>query len=150
MNLIEMEAWSKRSADLSHGQAAELAHLDLVEVLAQSHGDSWVLVANSRIGVAAGRGWELRVRPRLAVPKLFFLLAYASDPDGWKDEVAQFAYEPDLLDAVASGFAWHALNALELGILRGYVHIDERSIALRGRVRFGEQIVRTARPPVPN
>jgi 5-methylcytosine-specific restriction enzyme subunit McrC len=107
------------------------------------------LVANSRIGVAIGNGWELRVRPRLAVPKLFFLLAYAADPDGWKDESAEFAFEPDLLDAVASGFSWHALTALERGILRGYVHLDERLTTIRGRVRFGDQIARSASLPLP-
>src|SRR5687767_553872 len=115
MKLIEMDAWSRQSTELSHDQAAELADLALVDVVAQAHGDSWLLVSNSRIGVATGSGWELRVKPRLAVPKLFFLLAYAADPDGWKDESAEFAFEPDLLDAVASGFSWHALNALEIG-----------------------------------
>jgi 5-methylcytosine-specific restriction enzyme subunit McrC len=149
MSLIEMEAWSKQTAELSHDQAAELADLDLVEVVAQTRGDSWRLVANSRIGVAAGNGWELRVRPKLAVPKVFFLLAYAADSDGWKDDSAEFAFEPDLLDVVASGFSWHALNALERGILRGYVGIEERLAGIRGRVRFGDQIARSANLPLP-
>src|SRR5262245_59977377 len=105
MNLMEMDAWARRAAELTHDQAAELAALDLVEVVAQPHGDSWVLIANSRIGVATGSGWELRVSPRLGVPKLFFLLAYAADPDGWKDEAAEFEFEGDLLDAIASGFS---------------------------------------------
>src|SRR5262245_25558645 len=147
--VIEMEAWSECLAELSHDQAAELSDLDLVDVIAQPHGDSWLLVGSSRIGVATGSGWELRVRPRLTVPKLFFLLAYAADPDGWKDESAEFAFEPDLLDAVASGFSWHALTALERGILRGYVHLDERLAAIRGRVRFGDQIARNASLPLP-
>lgn len=144
-----MEAWSRQSAELSHEQAAELSGLDLVDVLAQVHSESWLLVANSRIGIATGRGWELRVTPRLAVPKLFFLLAYAADPAGWKDETAEFAFEPDLLDAVASGFSWHALSALERGVLRGYVRLDERLLAIRGRIRFGEQIARSASLPLP-
>jgi 5-methylcytosine-specific restriction enzyme subunit McrC len=149
MNVIEMEAWSKRSTELSHDQAAELASLDLVQVVAQAYGDPWLLVADSRIGVATGGGWELRVKPRLAIPKLFFLLAYAADPDGWKDESAEFAFDPDLLDAVASGFSWHALNALERGVLHGYVRIEERLPTIRGRVRFAEQIARSASLPLP-
>jgi 5-methylcytosine-specific restriction enzyme subunit McrC len=149
VKLVEMEAWSQQRAELSHDQAAELAGLDLVDVFAQAHAESWQLVANSRIGVATGTGWELRVRPKLAVPKLFFLLAYAADPDGWKDEVAEFAFEPDLLEAVASGFSWQALNALERGVLRGYVRIEERLIGIRGRVRFGDQIARSANLPLP-
>src|SRR5690348_13308332 len=149
MTLIEMEAWSQNVAELSHDQAAELSPLDLVDVVALPHGGSWLLIGNSRIGVATGNGWELRVRPRLDIPKLFFLLAYAADPDGWKDESAEFAFEPDLLDAVASGFSWHALTALERGILRGYVHLDERLVSIRGRVRFGDQIARSANLPLP-
>jgi 5-methylcytosine-specific restriction enzyme subunit McrC len=144
-----MEAWSKHATDLSHDQAAELASLDLVQVVAQAYGDHWLLVADSRIGVATGGGWELRVKPRLAIPKLFFLLAYAADPDGWKDESAEFAFDPDLLDAVASGFSWHALNALERGVLHGYVRIEERLPTIRGRVRFAEQIARSASLPLP-
>ncbi len=147
--LIEMEAWSKSVAELTHDQAAELARLDLVDVVARPPADSWLLIADSRIGVATGRGWELRVRPRLVVPKLFFLLAYAADPKGWKDESAQFAVERDLLDVIASGFSWHALAALERGILRGYVRIDERLTGIRGRVRFGDQIARNANLPLP-
>jgi 5-methylcytosine-specific restriction enzyme subunit McrC len=149
VRLIEMAAWSRLDVELSHDQAAELAGLDLVDVVAQPHGDTWVLVGNSRIGVAIGNGWELRVRPRLAVPQLFFLLAYAADPKGWRDESAEFAFEPDLLDAVASGFSWHALRALEQGLLRGYVHIDERLTTIRGRIRFGDQIARSASLPLP-
>jgi 5-methylcytosine-specific restriction enzyme subunit McrC len=144
-----MEAWSRLSVELSHDQAAELAALDLVDVVAQAHGDAWLLVANSRIGVALGSGWELRVRPKLAVPQLFFLLAYAADPKGWKDESAEFAHERDLLDAVASGFSWHALNALERGLLRGYIHTDDRLTTIRGRIRFGDQIARSATLPLP-
>ena len=106
-------------------------------------------MAKSRIGVATGSGWELRVKPKLAVPKLFFLLAYAADPDGWKDEVAEFAFEEELLGAIASGFSFHALSALERGVLRGYVRIDEQLSGIRGRVRFGDQIARSATLPLP-
>ena len=144
-----MEAWSRVGVDLSHDQAAELAGLALVDVVAQTHEDAWLLIANSRIGIAIGNGWELRVRPKLAVPQLFFLLAYAADPKGWKDESAEFAFEPDLLDAIASGFSWHALSALERGLLRGYVHVDEQLTTIRGRIRFGDQIARSASLPLP-
>ena len=149
MKLLEMPAWSRSSAELSHDEAAQLAELDLVDVLAMAREETWQLVSNSRIGVANGPGWELRVSPRLAIPKLFFLLAYALDPDGWKDQSADFMAEPDLLDAIASGFSWHALRAIEQGVLRGYVQIDERLTTIRGRIRFGDQIARNASLPFP-
>jgi 5-methylcytosine-specific restriction enzyme subunit McrC len=149
VKFIEMDAWSRCAVELSHDQAAELAGLGLVDVVAEPHSDAWVLVGDSRIGVAVGNGWELRVKPRIAVPKLFFLLAYATDPKGWKDESAEFAFEPDLMDAVASGFSLHALLALEHGILRDYVRVDERLTTIRGRIRFGDQIARNASLPLP-
>jgi 5-methylcytosine-specific restriction enzyme subunit McrC len=147
---IEIEAWSQVDVELPHAQAAELASFGLVEVVAKGREDAWTLVAHSRIGVAFGIGWEVRVRPRLAVPQLFFLLGYASDPKGWKDQAAPFATDPDdLLGAIAAGFSAHSLTALERGLLRGYLRIDERMQTIRGRVRFGDQIARNATLPLP-
>ena len=71
-----------------------------------------------------------------------FLLGYAKDHDGWKRLVTTFDEVDDLLSAIASGFSWHATWALDRGVMRGYLHRDEREIALRGRVRFGDQIAR--------
>jgi len=147
--LIEMPAWSRTDVELEHDQAAEVVRLGLVDVVARGREHEWTFVADSRIGVAFGSGWELRVRPRLAIPKLFFLLAYASDPKAWRDQSADFADEPDLLDAVASGFSWHALRAIECGLLRGYLQTDERLPTIRGRIRFGDQIARSASLPLP-
>ena len=96
-----------------------------------------------------GDGWELRIRPALDVPRLMFLLAYAADQRGWKDIVAPFEQERDEVAAIASGFAWHANRALERGPIRGYRRREERSDALRGRVRFADQIARGAGLPIP-
>jgi len=150
MTLIEMEAWSPlTNVVLTHEQAAEIAQLGLVEVVAQSHDGSWILSGTSRIGVAAGHGWELRVTPRLSVPRLFFLLAYATDPKGWLGRRAEFTEAPDLLGAIASGFSWHALHAVERGLLRGYLTVDERLLTVRGRILFADQIAKDGGLPLP-
>jgi 5-methylcytosine-specific restriction enzyme subunit McrC len=94
------------------------------------------------VGVLVGDGWELRIRPRLDVPRLMFLLAYAADQGGWRDIVAPFEEERDEVAAVASGFSWHALRAVERGPLRGYQRRDERRDNLRGRIRFADQVAR--------
>jgi 5-methylcytosine-specific restriction enzyme subunit McrC len=83
------------------------------------------------------------------VPKLLFLLAYSSNPHGWKDLVADFSEADELFDAVASGFSWHVTRALEQGVLRGYVSIEERRQDLRGRVRFADQLARVPGLPIP-
>ena len=46
--------------------------------------DLWQVRTGSKVGVVLGDGWELWVAPKLPVPRLMFLLAYARDPNGWK------------------------------------------------------------------
>jgi 5-methylcytosine-specific restriction enzyme subunit McrC len=149
MTRIQMREWSSATAVLTHDQAAELAGLGLVDVAAEPHQNEWRLKSDSHVGVAVGEGWELRVHPKLDVRKLFFLLAYARDPRGWKSTVAGFEFEPELLDAVANAFSAHATRALERGIIRGYLGVDDRLPTVRGRIRFGDQIARSGGFPLP-
>ena len=149
MKLLELAAWSKEAAELTVSEVAEIAQTGLVDVVAGSTAGEFRLVTNSRVGVASGDGWELRVRPKLAIPRLFFLIAYARDPNGWKDQSAFFEGADDLVDAIASGFAWQALNAVEGGLLRGYVEVEDRIPTIRGRLRFADQIARNATLPIP-
>jgi 5-methylcytosine-specific restriction enzyme subunit McrC len=146
---LELKAWSRLDCDLSHSEAASIRETGLVDVVAEPAQGRWRIESGSRVGVAIGATWELRVEPRIEVPQLLFLLAYALDPNGWKDEVAGFSAEPRLLDAIAAGFSWHALRSIEQGLLRGYLNVDERSPAVRGRIRFGDQITRLAALPLP-
>lgn len=129
--------------------AAELKRSDLVDVRLLSAPDKWELASESKIGVVVAEGWELRVHPKLEIPKLLFLLAYSHSQDGWRDVLAGFGEERQLLDAVANGFAAHCTKAFERGLLRGYVPLEERRPDLRGRVRFGDQIARSAGLPIP-
>jgi 5-methylcytosine-specific restriction enzyme subunit McrC len=94
--------------------------------------------------VILGDGWEFRIRPKLAIPRLLFLLAYSRQAEGWKDMTAGFEEESDIFDAVAHGYAWQLERSLERGVLRGYVQVEERSLSLRGRLRFADQIARNA------
>jgi 5-methylcytosine-specific restriction enzyme subunit McrC len=150
MPLLEFAAWSRLGGcELTQAEAAEIQSSGLVDVVAEPQQEHWQLVSDSQVGVAVGPTWEVRITPRLEVPQLFFLLAYARDPKGWKDQEAAFASEPELLDAVAAGFSWHALRTIEQGLLRGYVHLDERLTTIRGRIRFGDQIARSATLPLP-
>lgn len=144
---LELECWSEEFVSLSSQQASEITQSALVDL--QPAGDLWRIVADSRIGVATGSDWEVRVHPRMAIPQLFFLLAYASDPKGWRDQMARFHHEDTLLDSIASGFAFNALRVLERGIMRGYVTTEDRLTTIRGRIRFGDQISRSVTLPLP-
>lgn len=103
----------------------------------------------SRVGVVVGPDWELRVRPRLEVPQLFFLLSYARDPKGWRQQRALFGSDRGLFDAMAEGFSHLALDALERGVLRGYIRRQEQVVQLRGRIDFAMQAARGGGLPLP-
>lgn len=134
---------------LSSAQAVAIERAGLADVLAGPGQGFWEIRTGSKIGVVVGDDWELRVTPRIDVPRLMFLLAYAQDQRGWKKITAQFGREDDLFGAIASGFSWHATWALDRGLLRGYVGREERRNDIRGRVLFGAQIARSGGLPLP-
>jgi 5-methylcytosine-specific restriction enzyme subunit McrC len=142
MLLTTVKAWGTERVDLPAGVAHAVAAGGLVRVELERPPDEWRLIADSRVGVAMGENWEIRVVPRLAIPKLIFLLGYASDPNGWRELTARMAHEDELFRAVASGFATHAWRAIETGVLRGYLSTDESATVIRGRIRIGDQLAR--------
>jgi 5-methylcytosine-specific restriction enzyme subunit McrC len=144
-----LRAWERQERMLPPEVAAAVSATEAVRVTALEPPTRWCLETNSKIGVIVGDGWELRIRPRLAVPRLFFLLAYSRSTTGWRETVAAFSEHDDVLEALASGFATHAERAVEQGLLRGYVAIDERRNEFRGRVRFADQLARSTGLPLP-
>jgi 5-methylcytosine-specific restriction enzyme subunit McrC len=131
---------------LSADQAVAIEQAELADVVPGPTAGTWYVRTGSKVGVVLGDDWELRVRPHLSVPGLMFLLGYSRDQRGWRRDIAEFEEEDDLLAAIASGFSWHAIWALERGALRGYIRHDERRHDLRGRVLFGEQLSRGGLP----
>jgi 5-methylcytosine-specific restriction enzyme subunit McrC len=144
-----VRAWERTRISMDAAHATELAEFDVVRVEVDDPPTSWWVRPDSRVGVLSGAGWELRIDPRLRIPNLLFLLAYSQSPSGWRDIVARFGREDDLVAAVAAGFSWHAARALEPGVLRGYVSLEERRPDLRGRIRFGDQLAQLPGMPLP-
>ncbi|MCY4087740.1 MAG: restriction endonuclease [Actinomycetia bacterium] len=146
--IIELQAWSRKTVSLPAETATALERSGLVDVRPGATPGEWEIASDSRVGVCVAEVWELRVHPKLGIPKLLFLLAYARCPDGWRG-LAGFGRERQLLDAVANGFAAQCQKAFERGLLRGYTPIEETRTDLRGRVRFGDQIARAGGLPLP-
>ena len=144
MTVVSLRAWDDGVFDLTEEQAVAIEREELANVLVGPSAGTYRVKTGSRVGVIVGDDWEVRVSPKLDVPRLMFLLGYASDPRGWRNLVAGFEREDTLFEAIASGFSWHAWWAVERGLLRGYVPREERSPTLRGRVMFAAQIARGA------
>jgi 5-methylcytosine-specific restriction enzyme subunit McrC len=144
-----VKAWTRSVRRIDPAHALELSQQRVVRVSPVQAPDLWLIETDSKVGVLVGDGWELRIQPRLAIPKLLFLLAYSQRPNGWKELLAGFEQTDELFDAVAAGFSWQLERALDEGPLRGYVTIDERRNDFRGRVRFADQIAHSHGLPLP-
>lgn len=148
--MIEIPAWSSAERELTTEQATALESAELADVLATNRLGIWTIRTGSKVGIVVGDGWELRIQPRLNVPRLMFLLSYAVDPNGWRTQQADFDKDDELFAAIAHGFSHHAVIALERGLLRGYVRHDELRNDIRGRVMFDRLIARGGLPlPAP-
>jgi 5-methylcytosine-specific restriction enzyme subunit McrC len=146
---IDLRAWDSTVTDLPEHVAPALVRSGLVDVAADTPPSRWRLITDSRVGVLDMAGCTVRVRPRLAIPRLMFLLSYAVDPKGWRRLGPLFGVEDELFAAVAHGFAVHAERALSPAPLRGYLSIDDQALTLRGRLRVGDQTAKWAGLPIP-
>lgn len=108
----------------------------------------WSLTATSYVGTLVTPAIELLVRPKAALHNVFQMLDVAPDAFGPRD----FGFESDrnLLSIVAELFARSVERTIGTGLLRAYRHIEERSMAVRGRIDLAEAVRRPGVPiPVP-
>lgn len=146
---IDLSAWSEQLEDLPAEVATALTQSGLVDVRIAEPPARWRLITDSRVGVLTVSDCDIRVTPKLAIPRLMFLLSYAADPRGWRELGPLFNVEDDLFSAVAHGFALQAERALSPAPLRGYVVVEESETTLRGRVRMSDQLARRPGLPIP-
>lgn len=144
-----LTAWKPERRELPETHALAIARTGVVRVEPVDEQDCWLLTPDSKVGVLVGDDWQIGIKPRLAIPRLMFLLGYSLRPDGWQELEAMLDKEPMLHDAVAAAFSVYAERALRPGVLHGYVSIDEASPGIRGRLRFGDQIARNPGLPLP-
>lgn len=84
----------------------------------------------------------VRIVPKVPISRLFFLLGYALNPKGWRDDQIDLAEQSDLLPALAHAFERQTDRALRQGLLQGYRRTEESAWVVRGRLREAEQIRR--------
>jgi 5-methylcytosine-specific restriction enzyme subunit McrC len=110
----------------------------------------WRIAADRHVGVAvvtasggaAAPLVTVRIAPKVHINRLFFLLGYALNPRGWREDQIDVAEHTDLLPALAHTFERQAEHATRLGLLQGYRHTQDSAMVVRGRIREGEQLRR--------
>ncbi|KDA43154.1 McrC family protein [Frankia sp. BMG5.23] len=142
VELTEGAGWQRRK--LSPGQADALDASEVAQVRQRRADGTCEVKDNALVGtVRLGSGedtFEVRIRPKVTIRRLLFLLGYAQDRGRWFEDEVQAAEEPDLLPAVAAAFARTASRALAHGVPRGYRQVDAALPVLRGRLRESAQL----------
>lgn len=102
------------------------------------------LTADSTVGVLRFRAGhetvELRVRPKVPIARLFWMLSHARDDRGWLSDDAELETVDDFVPALALAFTAAVSRALAPGILQGYRVAEESLQTLRGRLREADQL----------
>ena len=144
MTLLELtEAGGPVDADLTGEQARALAATGFVEVTpSPSRPGRWRVRSDRSVGAARVAGIEVRIRPKVPVDRLLFLLGYARDPRGWRTEDVSFEQTPDLVPALGQALWRQVDRATRPGVLQGYVTVEPTLPVLRGRLREADQLRR--------
>ncbi|MFW3464578.1 hypothetical protein ACN24K_31500 [Streptomyces microflavus] len=115
--------------DLTGDQVAALVAVPDLVRLTPAPGGRWSVRGNQKAGLVrlrtrSGGAIHLRLRPKLGIRDLLFLLSY-SPTDPWHPEPVTAATADDLLPALADLLARTARRTLEAGVLHGYREVEE-------------------------
>ena len=150
MTTIEVAAWETATVgDLSADQARALSSTGAVTVVPSFTPGTWTVSAGPWVGVLRAGDVEVRVRPRITIARLMYLLGYAQDPRAWRDDPVGLDDQPDLWPAMAQVFVRQAEGALQRGLLQGYRTEESSQLVMRGRLRESEQLRRRAGLAIP-
>lgn len=141
MTTVELAAWEAADVPgLTVEQARALSATRAVTVAPSLAGGTWSVTAGPWVGVLRAADVELRIRPRITIARLMYLLGYAQDPGAWRDDPVVLDDQPDLWPAMAEVFVRRVERALERGLLQGYRTEESSQMVMRGRLRESEQL----------
>ena len=109
----------------------------------------YYLTPSSTVGAIEIDDLSVRIEPKIGVPKLLSLACYAFDRVRLQPRDFDFPEETALPDFLALALTSAARRAFSRGLLHGYLTREEALYAVRGRIRFDEQIRRRFGIPLP-
>lgn len=150
MTTVSLAAYGSADvAGLTSAQARALEATQAVTVTPAWESGSWTLTAGPHVGLLCVGGVEVRIRPRISIARLVFLLGYAQDPRAWREDPVGLDDQADLWPAMAQVLNRQADKALERGLLQGYRTEESAMLVVRGRLRQADQLRRRAGLAVP-
>lgn len=109
----------------------------------------WAVGPSRKVGAARIGDLTVRIRPKVKIARLLFLLGYSVHASAWQDSKVQLEAADDLVPAIAAALWRQLARAIHSGLLPGYVTVDESAPVLRGRLRESAQLAARHGLPLP-
>lgn len=110
---------------------------------------TWLVGAAGKVGAARIGDVVVRVKPKVPVSRLLFLVGYSVHGAAWQASPVDIDESADLIPAVAQALWRQVARAVHQGLLPGYVTVEESSPVLRGRLRESAQLAMHHGLPLP-
>ncbi len=111
--------------------------------------NKYTLTPGSIVGAVETGELSVRIAPKIGIQQLLSLACYAIDKIKLQEPEFDFPEHAALPDALALAFGSAARRAFSRGLLHGYRTEEDALLAVRGRIRFGDQIRRRFGVPLP-
>jgi 5-methylcytosine-specific restriction enzyme subunit McrC len=149
--LIELDELGQRAElPLMLDQGRALAASGVVTAVPSAYRPGvWLVGPAGKVGAAQIGNIEIRIKPKVEIARLLFLLGYAQHAAEWQPDTIPFTETADLVPVIAQALWRQTERAIHQGLLPGYILIEESSQVLRGRLREGEQLHRHHGLPLP-
>ena len=109
----------------------------------------WLVGPAGKVGAAKIGDIEIRIKPKVEIARLLFLLGYAQHAASWQPDTVPVAEAVDLVPVIAQALWRQTERAIHQGLLPGYILVEESSQVLRGRLCESEQLHRHHGLPLP-
>jgi len=152
MREIDLQEYATSDAlTLSVNERDVLAREELNLFIAPVPGtaNEYTLTPGSFVGAVETGGLSVRIAPKIGIRQLLSLACYAIDKVRLQEPEFDFPEHAALPDALALAFGAAARRAFSRGLLHGYRTVEDALLAVRGRIRFDEQIRRRFGIPLP-
>lgn len=125
-----------------------LNSLGIATALPQGEG-LWSVSSVSKVGVVAVNEHELYIKPKLPIPRLFFLMGYSRSPNYWRNDDVALSADEHLVSSIVGSFIRQVKQATVQGLLQDYKTVHESEPMVRGKLNIPAQIGRRAGLPLP-
>jgi 5-methylcytosine-specific restriction enzyme subunit McrC len=143
---IQVDELATIERRLSTEEAVALANTGLVSVTRAWTPGCFEITAGSRVGVLRIDDLEVRVKPKLPIRRVIYLLAHAVGLATWDEELLGLERHDRLDTALAAAFIAATNRALRFGPRSAYYNVEDDLWELRGRLDMNRQRLRYGIP----